>query len=279
MQPERFGMSHELAGSPVAQELRPWVARAVRGGYVAKGLIYLLIGALALRLAAGLKGGRLMDPGGALVMLMRQPFGQIIVAILGIAILAYSAWQFVAAIWDTRRKGRGWKGWMGRALTTIKGAAYGAVGWQALRLVMGMRSTSTRPSAVAADVLTVPLGDIFLFLVGAGVAVYGAFELRDAVGSRFGDDFDEHRFRRETGSWAVAIGCFGNAARAVLLMTIGVALITAAVQREPGEAGGVAHALATLFSQRYGIVLAGAVAAGLTCFGLFQFMHARYARL
>jgi hypothetical protein len=272
-------MSHELAGSPVAPELRPWVARAVRVGYIAKGLIYLLIGALALRLAAGVKGGRLTDPGGALLILMRQPFGQIVVAILGIAILVYSGWQFVAAIWDTRRKGRGWKGWMGRALTMIKGAAYGTVGWQALRLVVGMRATSTSPSVVAADVMTVPLGNIFLFLVGTGVAVYGFFELRDAVFSRFGDDFDEYRFRRETGSWAVAIGSFGNAARAVLLITIGAALITSAVQREPHEAGGVAHAMATLFSQPYGILVAGAVAAGLTCYGLFQLMHARYARL
>jgi Domain of Unknown Function (DUF1206) len=279
MHSEPFGMSHELAGSPVVPELRPWVARAVRVGYVGKGLIYLLIGALAFRLAAGLRGGRLMDPAGALLVLMRQPFGQAVVATLGIAILAYSAWQFVAAIWDTRRKGRGWKGWMGRAVTMIKGGAYGTVGWQALRLVTGMRAASANPREVAADVLTVPLGDVLLFLVGAGVAVYGFFELRDAVGLRFGDDLDEHRFKREIGSWAVAIGSFGNAARAVLLMMIGVALITAAVQREPHEAGGVAHALAALFSQPYGIVLAGVVAAGLTCFGLFQLMHARYARL
>jgi uncharacterized protein DUF1206 len=272
-------MPQPLDRSPVAPELRPWVARAVRLGYAAKGVIYLLIGALALLVALGHEGGRLMDPKGALLIIMRQPFGQFLVAVISVGILAYCAWQFIDAIWDTRRKGGGWKGWTGRALTMIKGAAYGTVGWQALRLVLGIRGRSETPSAVAADVMRIPFGDIFLALVGAGIAVYGCFELRDAVRSKFGDDFDVHQFRREAGSWAVAAGSFGNAARALLLVTIGAALVTAAVQRQPGEAGGVAHALATLFTQPYGVVVVGAVAAGLACFGFLQLMHARYARL
>jgi hypothetical protein len=49
-----FRISDELAGSPIAYGLRPWVARTVRIGYAAKGVIYLLIETLAFRLAAGL---------------------------------------------------------------------------------------------------------------------------------------------------------------------------------------------------------------------------------
>src|SRR5215213_1493849 len=71
-------MSNELAGSPIAHELRPWVARAVRIGYAAKGLIYLLIGTLAFRLAAGLDGGRIVDATGAMRLIVRQPFGMVL---------------------------------------------------------------------------------------------------------------------------------------------------------------------------------------------------------
>ncbi len=251
------------------------MARTVRIGYVAKGIIYLLIGTFAFRLALGLTGGRLLDPTGALRLVLHERFGAVLLATISIGILAYSVWQFVEGIWDTRHKGGGW-GWWPRALTMIKGAVYASVGWQGLRMVLGLRGSQ---NDIARDVIRLPLGDIFLFLVGIGVAVYGAFELRDAWRSRFGDDLDVPRFRREAGMWAVALGRFGNGARAIILIIMGAAMANAALERDPERAGGVADALATLFSRPFGVVLAAAVAAGLACFGVFQLLHARYARL
>ena len=243
-------MSDELAGSPIASELRPWVARTVRVGYAAKGLIYLLIGTLAFRLAAGLGGGRIVDPTGALRVIVRQPFGSILIAVLAIGILAYAGWQFVEAIWDTRGKGGGWRGWSKRALTLIKGAAYGTVGWQATRMLFGKRG-SQNIDAVVADVISVPLGGVFLFLVGVGITVYGIFEIKDAWHARFGEDLDSRRLRREAGGWAIQLGRIGNGARGVILTIIGTALV-AAVERDPSEAGGIADALGTLFFCRTG---------------------------
>lgn len=268
-------MSEPLNGAPIAPEFRPWVARMVRVGYAAKGIIYLLIGILAFRLAAGLDGGRLLDPDGALRIIFRQPFGQLLLALIGVGILAYSLWQFVIGIWDTRRKGGGW-GWWDRALTMIKGAAYGAVGLQATRLVLGLRRAQ---DDLAADVISVPLGGIFLALVGAGVAVYGIFEVKDAIQARFGDDLDAHRLRQEAGSWATVLGRLGNGARGVILTMMGTAFVSAGLQQDPEKAGGISDALATLFEQPFGVALAACVAAGLACFGAFQLLHARYARL
>jgi hypothetical protein len=268
-------MSQPLAGSPIVPELRPWVSRMVRIGYAAKGVIYLLIGTLAFRLAAGLDGGRLLDPDGALGIVFRQPFGQVLLALIGVGILTYSAWQFVEGLWDLRRQGGGW-GWWHRSLTMIKGAAYAAVGWQATRMVLGLRRSR---GDLAADVMSVPLGGIFLALVGLGVAIYGVFEVKDALQARFGSDLDAHRLRREAGIWATAVGRFGNGARGVILATMGIAFVAAGLQRDPGKAGGISDALATIFSQPYGMALTAAVAAGLACFGVFQLLHARYARL
>jgi hypothetical protein len=194
---------------------------------------------------------------------------------IGIGILTYSVWQFIEAIWDTRRKGGGW-GWWDRSLTMIKGAAYATVGWQATRMVLGLRRSQ---DDLAGDVISMPLGGIFLALVGLGVAIYGIFEVKDALQARFGHDLDAHRLRREAGAWATALGRIGNGARGVILATMGVAFVAAGLQRNPEKAGGISDALATIFSQPYGMALAGAVAAGLACFGFFQLLHARYARL
>jgi hypothetical protein len=249
----------------------------VRLGYAAKGLIYLLIGTLAFRLAAGLEGGRLLDPTGALGILFRQPFGMVLLLIIGIGILTYSAWQFVEGIWDTRRKGGGW-GWWDRALTMIKGAAYATVGVQAIRMVLGIRAA--RGNELAADVIGFPLvGSYFLALVGLGVAIYGLFEIKHAMRSEFGDDLDDRRLRREAGGWAILIGRIGNGARGVILTVMGTAFVSAGLDRNPAKAGGISDALGTLFSQPYGIVLVALVAGGLALFGVFQLLHARYARL
>jgi hypothetical protein len=268
-------MSQPLSGSPIAPELRPWVARMVRIGYAAKGVIYLLIGVLAFRLAAGLDGGRLLDADGVLSIVFRQPFGQLLLGLIAIGILTYSTWQFIEGIWDTRRKGGGW-GWWHRALTMIKGAAYATVGWQAARMVLGLRRAQ---GDLAADVIGFPLGGVFLALVGVGVAIYGIFEVKDAIQARFGDDLDAYRLRREAGTWATVVGRVGNGARGIILAVMGTAFISAGFERNPSKAGGISEALATLFSQPHGIALAATVAVGLACFGLFQLLHARYARL
>ena len=269
-------MAEQLSGAPIAPALRPWVARMVRLGYVAKGIIYLLIGTLAFRLGAGLDGGRLLDPAGALTILFRQPFGQLLLLVIGVGILTYSAWQFVEAIWDTRRKGGGW-GWWGRSLTIIKGAAYGSVGVQAIRMLLGVRGS--QGSELAEDVISVPLGGVFLALVGVGVAIYGLFEIKDALQARFGEDLDTARLQREAGTWATTIGSIGNGARGIILVIMGSAFVGAGLDRDPQKVGGISDALRMLFGQPYGIVLVGLVGGGLALFGVFQLLHARYARL
>jgi len=52
----------------------PWVGRLARLGYVAKGVVYVAIGFLALREALG-AGGKTADPGGAMASIGSQPLG------------------------------------------------------------------------------------------------------------------------------------------------------------------------------------------------------------
>jgi hypothetical protein len=271
-------MAVSLVPSAVPADLKPWMAPFVKVGYAAKGLIYLLIGTLALRLAFGVDGGRLTDASGVLRIVLRQPFGVILLGIIGVGILTYAVWQLVEGVYDTRRKGGGVRGWIHRSLTMIKGVAYGTVGWEAMRTVLGIRGRSQDADEIAAGVMAFPLGDWFLALVGIGVVVYGGREIWNAWQCRFGDDLDYRRLCREA-NWAVIIGRAGNGARGILLMTIGLALMRAGLDRRPADAGGIDESLWTLLSQPFGPWILAGVAAGLICFGIFQFMHARYARL
>src|SRR5580765_7808227 len=70
-----------------------WLSRA---GFVARGLIYAIIGLLALKVALG-HGGKLTDQQGALHTVAHQPFGKLLLTLVAIGLGGYSLWRFVRA--------------------------------------------------------------------------------------------------------------------------------------------------------------------------------------
>lgn len=271
-------MATLTARAPVSQDLRPWVRRFVRVGYAAKGIIYLLIGTLAVRLALG-NGGRLTDSSGVLETILGQPFGRVLLALIGVGIVAYAAWEITSGVLDTKHRGASAGGWMDRGLSVIKGVVYGAVGVEAIRLVAGSGAASRGADDYARSVLNVPLGGIVLILVGVGIAVYGLKQIAMAWKSQFDDDLNQQQLRREGGAWVLDVGRAGIGARGVILVLVGAALARAGFDESPSEAAGMAEAMWTVFAQPYGRWLLAAVAAGLMCFGVFQLLHARYAKV
>ena len=256
--------------------VRPWVGRVVRLGYVAKGVIYSFIGVLALRLAFGLRGGRLTDPSGVLRTLLSQPFGRLMLAIIGIGIVGYAAYYIFEAVADLRRRGGGTRGWTDRVLTMIKAAVYGLIGIQALLVVFANRRPLDRTEQGAGVVLQLPLGPWLLIVIGIGVVVYGVTQLKAAWRGGVGDEIDLSRVRREA-PWIVPLGRFGTAARSVILMLMGATFARSGWRERASDADGYREALRTIAS--FDAWLLTAIGAGLLCFGIYQLCHARYARL
>ncbi|WP_240454083.1 DUF1206 domain-containing protein [Halomonas sp. NO4] len=89
--------------------LKQALSLAARVGYVAKGIVYLLIGGLALLAAAGL-GGDNIGSKEAINQLIAQPFGDLMIGLLGAGLLAYALWRTLQALVDTESVGLGLKG-------------------------------------------------------------------------------------------------------------------------------------------------------------------------
>ena len=70
-----------------------WLAR---GGFVARGVVYGIIGILALKLAFGV-GGKATDQKGALETLAQQPFGKVLLILVAVGLAGYALWRFVRA--------------------------------------------------------------------------------------------------------------------------------------------------------------------------------------
>jgi hypothetical protein len=260
-------------------EVRPWMARLVRVGYAAKGVLYLLIGGLALQLALG-EGGRLTDASGALRSVVGQPFGLVLLAAIGVGLIAYAAWEFSGVFWLPRLHRRHSKVWLEQAGSVVKSVGYGAVGWEALQMVMGARASSGNSTdEYAREAMQLPLGQWAVAAVGIGIAIYGIVQARKAWQARLGEDLDQSALRREGLGWVVNIGRLGVGARGVVFVAMGILLARAGFDRRPSEAGGTAEALGSLLSQPFGTTLLAVIAAGVICFGVWQLLHARYARI
>ena len=64
-----------------------------------KGVLYLVVGALALQVAAQ-AGGRVTGTRGALLTVLGQPYGRMLLLLAAIGLFGYAAWRILQGVLD-----------------------------------------------------------------------------------------------------------------------------------------------------------------------------------
>lgn len=249
-----------------------------RAGFVAYGIVYLLIGWLALRLAWGDRRGS-ADASGALHTLAGQPLGRALLVVVAIGLLALAVWQaFEAAVGcrqydDTKRTRK-------RVAAGGKAVAFAVIGVSALRVTAGTGASSTKSEQKAASgVLSLPGGQVIVLVAAAVVVVVGIVQIVQGIKGSFEEDLATAEMSSGTRSAVRTIGTVGYAARGVAFVLIGILLGYAAITADPKKANGLDGALHTVLGQPFGRYLLTVVAIGLAAAGVFSFAQARYQRL
>ena len=130
--------------SPSLRKAAPGIVLLARAGYAAKGVVYIVMGMLAARVATG-RGGATTDPRGAVRIIGDGPMGTIALVVIGAGLLGYMAWRIIAAVTDAERTGNAPTKLLLRVTPAVRGLAYGALGVRALReLTAILRQTATR---------------------------------------------------------------------------------------------------------------------------------------
>ena len=255
-----------------------WLARM---GFLVKGVLYMVIGALALQVAAN-AGGRVTGTRGALTTVLGQPFGRTLLVVATIGLLGYAAWRVLQGLFDADRLGHGWRGLAIRATFVVRGVMHAVLGWQAFRLYRGLSGSSgASEREVASEAFQWPLGDWLVVLAGLGLIAFAVQQVYSAVSCRLERNLDVEQMRREAGEWAVGLSRFGVAARAVLFALLGWAIVVAGWFRDPSEVGTTASSFRTLAAQPGGLGrwLLGVTAAGFVAYGFYEIIHARYLHI
>lgn len=260
----------------------PWIERLARVGYITKGVVYILIGILALRTAVG-AGGTPADRQGALLAVYAEPFGRTLLALITIGLAAFGLWSLTQALLDTDRKGTDVKG-------VVERIGYGVVAFSYLGLavVAGRLATGTGGAGKSSDastqdwtarLLDKPLGVALVILVGLIVLGVAVALAQRAWTAKFQQELELGSVSEGLRRGVIALGRVGHAALSFVFAVIGLFLIVAAVKHDPHQAKGLGGALTTTAQQPFGPALLVVVALGLAAYGVFSLAQGRYRRM
>lgn len=250
-----------------------------RLGYASKAVIYAIVGVLAV-LSAMSRGGAITDTSGALRVVLRGPFGQVLLLILGIGLCGYAAWRLLDAIRDPDRHGTEFAGLVTRVGNAIRGAIYGALGIEALRLFAGLTGSNRNEAQLwTSRIMELPLGEFIVGIAGAVIVVYGASEVVDSFRGKDDAKVDLSTISPQARPALRRISRFGVGARGVIIATIGVFLVRAAIRHDPREAADSRESVVELIGLAEGRWMLALIAAGLLAYAVDQAVHARCRRI
>lgn len=264
-------------GTTVGETARPWVVRLARLGYAAKGVVYLLVGGIAVRAALG--RGSTTDSQGAMAFVRDQPFGKAVLALVALGLAGYALWRLVQGLLDPEGQGNDPKGLATRAFMLASAAIHGALLVAALRLLTGGGGGGDGTESLIARLMAQPLGRWLVAAVGVAVIAAGVQQLWTAFGERYRRRVRLDLLDPEVARWVGPVARLGLTSRAVVFFLIGGFFVVAAWRANAEEAQDVGEALSTLQRQPAGSALLLAVALGLAAYGLFELVKARYREI
>ncbi|MFF7828557.1 DUF1206 domain-containing protein [Streptomyces rochei] len=252
---------------------------AARAGLTARGVIYLLVGVLALQIAFG-TGNREADRGGALAELADKPFGAVLLWALGAGLVGMALWRLSEALFGaTGKDGHTAKKRLPAAARCV---FYAFVAYSVLAFAAGSGgggSSDRQSRDVTAKVMEMPAGQWIVGLAGAGIVVAGVVIAVQALRRSYHKKLKLGGLSPRTRRLVDVTGVGGGAARGIVFAVAGGFAVRAAVDYEPDRAKGLDDTLRSFAETPLGPWLLVLVAAGLVLFGVFSFALARWRRV
>jgi hypothetical protein len=256
----------------------PAMHALARAGLATRGLLYILIGWLAVQIALG-HSGQQADRSGALRIVASTRAGSVLLWVLVVGFIGMALWRLCEALFGSPSPG-------GRKTSTrVKslGSAiiYGFVAYGTLKYALGAgapQSTDQQSVDLTATAMREPGGRVIVVLIGLALVVAGGYLGWQAWRRKFLGNLRTSRMSARTRRIVSWLGLAGGVARAVVFAVAGIFLVVAAAKAQPGQAKGIDSSLRALAAMPLGPWLLALVAIGLIMFGLYSCCEARWFR-
>jgi Domain of Unknown Function (DUF1206) len=247
-----------------------------RAGLVARGVIYLLIGWVAVLVALG-HSSREPDQQGALQLLADKPYGLVPLWLLGIGFAAYALWQLGEAAFGVTGEP---KGAGPRLISLGRAVTYAGFAYLTFAVISGSQHSQSRQQQdMTATVMQHTGGRWLVGLIGLAVVVIGLVLVSQGARRRFTKYLRTASMRPRTRRVVEPLGVIGTIARGLVVALAGALVIDAAITHKASESGGLDKALLTLRDQPAGEFLMLLAALGLAVFGIYGLCEARWRKV
>jgi uncharacterized membrane protein len=250
-----------------------------RAGFVARGVMYALIGWIALQIAFG-NTSQQADKNGALHTLSSTPVGAAGLWLLVVGFFGMALWRLSEAIYGAPGAG-------GRDAKTRLGALarvviYAVTGYGVLKYAIGAgapQSTNKQSVDLTATLLRHPGGQALVVIIGLALIAGGLVLGYQYLKKSFLKNMQFNGTRARTRRIVEWLGRVGGVARSLIFVTAGVFLVIAAFSSQPQEAKGIDSSLRVLAATPAGPWVLVLTAVGLIMFGAFSCCEARWRRV
>jgi Domain of Unknown Function (DUF1206) len=264
------GAARRASDSPAARAL-------ARAGLVARGVIYLLIGWVAILVALG-QTSRHADQQGALQLLAGKPYGLVLLWLLGIGFAGYALWRLSEAAFGVTGEGSG----AGPRLKSLARALiYAGFAYLTFKIISGAggASQTKKQQDLTASVMHHTGGRWLVAIAGLIIVIAGLVLVVEGIRRKFLKYLQLSQLSSRTRRLVEWLGVIGTAARGAVFALAGVLVAEAAITYQPAKAGGIDKALLTLRNQPFGEFLLILAALGLIVFGVYGLCEARWRRV
>ena len=251
--------------------------KAARIGFLAKGLVYALIGALAIQVAFG--DSEKTDQQGALQSVAEQPGGSVVLWLMVLGFVGYAVWRFSEAAWGRHDETDEKKRTVKRLGSAANGLIYLGFGILAFRTVTAGSSGGSTSADITATVLKWPGGQTLVFVAGLVVIAIAVGLTVRGLKTDFEKHLDTGRMSQTTFKAVRRLGQVGYVARGIVFGLVGIFVCKAAMDYQPDKASGFDVALKSIAGAPFGQFLLVLAGLGLICFGAYCVAEARYRRL
>jgi Domain of Unknown Function (DUF1206) len=237
-----------------------------RAGLTARGVIYILIGWVAILVALGLSSHE-ADQQGALQLLAGKPYGLVSLWLLAIGFAAYALWRLSEAAFGVTGEGNG----AGPRLKSLgRAVIYAFFVVLTIKVISGTQGSQSRQH---------PAGRWLVAIVGVIVVIAGLALVLEGLRHKFMKQLQTGQMNARTRRVVKWLGTIGTSARGVVFALVGILVIDAAATHNPAESGGVDKALQSLQHLPFGKVLLILAALGLAIFGVYGLCEARWRKV
>jgi hypothetical protein len=256
----------------------PWPERFARFGLGARGVLYIVLGILAIRVAFG--HSEKANQSGALQEIASNPGGAVLIWLVAVGLVGFALWRLASALFGPAADPSATKT-KDRVKALAEAIGYGAISVAAIKIAVNGASSggSGSSSKQAAAVLSWPGGQFLVGLIGVVIIGVGLYFLYDGWKADFTKELKVGTVSPTVRKSVIVLGRVGRIARGVVFVVLGVLVVVAAVQFDPAKANGLDGALKTLAAQPYGKWLLTAVALGLIAFGLSGLAESKLRRV